>query len=66
MKTLLAVLMLLLSNLAMAAGADTSMHEQGKIKVVIGVVAIIFIGIVVYLFMLDRKISKIEKDINEK
>lgn len=37
------------------------MRENGKIYVVVGVLVIIFIGIVVYLIALDRRISKIEK-----
>jgi len=38
------------------------LHENGKIYVVVGVIAIIFIGIVVYLITIDRRLSKIEKE----
>ena len=41
--------------------ADT-MRANGKIYVVVAVLAAIFVGIVVYLVMLDRKISKLEKE----
>ena len=37
------------------------MRAEGKIYVVIAVVLIIFFGILLYLVMLDRKISKIER-----
>lgn len=37
------------------------MYQSGKIYVVVTVLAIIFVGIVGYLVMLDRKIGKLEK-----
>ena len=42
--------------------ADT-MRASGKIYVVVAVLVIIFIGIVVYLVIIDRKVSKLEKEI---
>ena len=38
------------------------MRSNGKIYVVVMVLATIFAGIFVYLLMLDRKISKLEKE----
>jgi CcmD family protein len=38
------------------------LHENGKIYVVVGVIAIIFVGIVVYLIAIDRRLTKIEKE----
>lgn len=43
--------------------ADT-FRDNGKIFVVVGVISIVFIGLAAYLFSLDRKITKIEKDLN--
>jgi CcmD family protein len=40
--------------------ADT-MRSEGKIYVVVAIMLIIFFGLIAYLVMLDRKISKIEK-----
>ena len=40
--------------------ADT-LRQDGKIWVVVGVIAIVFLGIIGYLVSLDKKISKIEK-----
>jgi CcmD family protein len=37
------------------------MRENGKIYVVVGVLVIIFIGIIVYMVTLDRRISRMEK-----
>ena len=44
--------------------ADT-MRANGKIYVVVTVLVVIFIGIIIYLINLDRKISKIEKELNK-
>lgn len=41
-------------------------RADGKIYVVITVVAIILIGLLVYLISLDKKIGKMEKEYNEK
>jgi CcmD family protein len=38
------------------------MLESGKIFVVVAVLATILVGIFVYLFILDRKIGKLEKE----
>lgn len=60
----LIILLTLLQRVAIAQGtidmADT-MRSNGKIYVVVGVISIIFLGIIIYLIRLDSKISKIEK-----
>ena len=38
------------------------MLEYGKIFVVVAVLSVILIGIFVYLFVMDRKIGKLEKE----
>ncbi len=40
----------------------TGLYQSGKIYVVVIVMSIIFVGIAGYLIMLDRKISKLEKE----
>lgn len=42
------------------------MEAYGKIFVVVAVLSIILVGIYVYLFFIDRKVSKIEKEVREK
>ena len=42
-----------------------AMRESGKIYVVVAVLLAIFIGIVVYLVVIDRKISRLEKSIKK-
>jgi CcmD family protein len=43
-----------------------AMLENGKIYVVIAVLCTVFMGLVVYTIMIDRKLSKLEKEVNEK
>ncbi|HEV7349973.1 CcmD family protein [Telluribacter sp.] len=73
LKKLVATVLLFLSvtvNLMaqQAATQDIEMadrlREDGKIWVVVGVIALIFAGIVIYLVRLDSKISKLEKKIS--
>ena len=42
--------------------ADT-MRSEGKIYVVVLIVAIVFTGLIIFAFNSDRKISKLEKEI---
>jgi CcmD family protein len=42
-------------------GMEEYFFESGKIKVVVTVVSVVLAGIFVYLFLLDRRISKIER-----
>jgi hypothetical protein len=41
-------------------------REEGKIYVVVAVVLIILLGMLFYIFTLEKKISRIEKEINSK
>ena len=45
--------------------ADT-MRSEGKIYVVVAILLVILIGLIAYLFMLDRKITRLEKKVQEK
>jgi hypothetical protein len=61
---LLLFVMLLLSGQSFAqSGVDMAdvMRSNGKIYVVVAVAAIVMIGILIYMIMLDRKISALEK-----
>jgi CcmD family protein len=69
MKNLLLLILFMIINLITFAQNDTAemadvMRRDGKIYVVVAVILIIFIGIVLYLVRLDRKISKLEKTID--
>lgn len=53
---------LLISGAAFAqSNATTDVAGDDKINVVIGVLGVIFTGIIVYMIIIDRKISRLEK-----
>ena len=43
--------------------ADT-MRSEGKIYVVVAVLCVILMVLIIYLISIDRKVSKLEKEIN--
>ncbi len=45
--------------------ADT-MRAEGKIYVVVAIILIILLGFFAYMFLLDRKLSNLEKLLNKK
>lgn len=40
-------------------------REEGKIYVLTGVICLILGGIIIYLVVIDRKLNKLEKEINK-
>lgn len=69
MKKSLFTLCLLLSAL-LCFSQEVEMADElrasGKIYVVVGGLVIILLGILLYLFMIDRKVSDIEKKLHQK
>ncbi|QKJ29591.1 CcmD family protein [Mucilaginibacter mali] len=66
MKKLVFLLMCLLSGIAAFAqqagpGMDDTFRSSGKIYVVITIIVIIFVGLALYLFSMDKRLRKIEK-----
>lgn len=59
------LILMTLTNWSIYAQRPVEMADQfradGKIRVVIAVIAIIFIGLLVYLIRLDRRLSQLEK-----
>lgn len=47
---------------ASAASPDESFHANGSIRVVVTVAAIVMTGILVYIFMLERRLKRLEQD----
>ena len=64
----LTLLLLLLTCTAVFVQADTSvevdnaLRSDGKIYVVVCIICIIFVGLAIYLFTIDRRLKKIEKE----
>jgi hypothetical protein len=69
MKKFLYLLMLMaictVANAQAAEMADV-MRSNGKIYVVVGIILIVLIGLITYLFLLDRKITKLENKLSDK
>jgi uncharacterized integral membrane protein len=69
--TITAFLLLLLSNAQPATNdapvemADT-FYTEGKVFVVVVVVSVLVLGILFYLFLLDKKIKRLEKNLNNR
>ncbi len=42
------------------------MRSNGKIYVIVGIILIVLIGLIVYLFLLDRKITRLENKLDNK
>ncbi len=66
------ILIILFSVLysAIAFAQDVEMADDlrsdGKIYIVVAVLLIVFTGIVIYLINIDKKVSKLEKEISNK
>ena len=56
----------LISSFSIAQAAEVEMADEmrasGKIYVVVAVLTVIFLGLALYLYLMDRKISNLEKD----
>lgn len=67
-KYLLAVLLICFSDFASAQNAEMAdtFRAEGKIYVVVAIILIILTGLIAYLFLLDRKLNKLEQLINAK
>lgn len=57
---------ILLSSVAFGQDKAAELAGEDKYNVVIGVLSIIFICIVIYMIVLDRKIRRLEKQKNSK
>lgn len=68
MKKLVSLVIMLLCFVAVKAQDGQSvemadkMRSEGKIYVVIGTIVIVFAGLAIYLFSIDRRLKKIEKE----
>ena len=67
MKKVSFIALLLLNSLIASAQADgvemaDVMRSEGKIYVVVATIVIFFTGLAIYLFSIDRRLKKIEKE----
>tara|TARA_R110000868_G_scaffold386900_2_gene655350 strand:+ start:152 stop:355 length:204 start_codon:yes stop_codon:yes gene_type:complete len=66
MKYILLISLLISSFVAKAENIQMAetMRSEGKIYVVVAVLSIILVGLFIYLITIDRKVSKLEKEVN--
>ena len=58
------LIMLLQTNIAFCENNQEDFFGQiGKIYVVVGVLVLIFVGIVFYMITLDKKLTRLEKEL---
>jgi hypothetical protein len=62
-NVILTVSLILIAVLPASAqsGMEEFFYQSGKIKVVVGVATIVMVGLLIYLWRLDKRISKIEQ-----
>ena len=68
-KTFLPFMMLLfISHVGYSQNAEMAdtFRQDGKIYVVVGIILIVLVGLITYLFLLDRKLNKLEQLIRSK
>jgi hypothetical protein len=58
---------LLINSAAFAQDAEMAdgMRASGKIYVVVGIILIVLAGLITYLFMMDKKLTRLEKQLND-
>ena len=54
-----------LFSTTLLAGTEDFMRSTGKIYAVVGVLVVIFIGLMIFLIRLDRRVRKMEEKINQ-
>jgi hypothetical protein len=57
---------LVTSAFAQQAEMADKMRSEGKIYVVVLIILIVLLGMITYLFLLDKKLNRIEKQLNER
>lgn len=67
-KLLLACILTMRVTLAEAQTPEMAdvMRSEGKIYVVVAIILIVLIGLITYLFLLDRKLTRMEKQLGDK
>ena len=63
--TLVLVLMNSIASMAQPEMAD-GMRAEGKIYVVVAIIVVILLGVLGYLFVLDRKLTNLEKRLRDR
>lgn len=63
--TLLAPALYAVAQTANAPEMADGLRQSGKIYVVVAVILVVVLGLIAYLISLDRKVSRLEREIRE-
>lgn len=58
---ILGMIFTIMQAIAQPVEMATTLRSEGKIYIVVAVLLIIFIGVAAYLFVLDRRVARLEK-----
>ena len=61
----LGLVLMTLPSLAQDAEMADQMRSNGKIYVIVGIILIVLCGLIGYLFIMDRKVKKLEDRLTE-
>jgi uncharacterized integral membrane protein len=64
--TVILVLFTLISYSQQEVEMADKFYTEGKVYVVVIVVSVLVVGMLAYLFLMDRKISRLEKEVQNK
>jgi uncharacterized membrane protein YdbT with pleckstrin-like domain len=64
--TVILVLFTLISYSQQVVEMADKFYTEGKVYVVVIVVSVLVVGMLAYLFLMDRKISRLEKEVQNK
>jgi CcmD family protein len=67
LRIVVSLILMLMSAQTFAQEVEMAdaMRANGKIFVVVGIILIVLIGLIAYLLLLDRKISRLEREIKQ-
>ena len=65
-KTILALFIAASANAQNQVEMADNLRTEGKIYVVVAIVLIVLAGLIFYLFLLDRKVKKLEKLVSDR
>ncbi len=65
-KATLSLLLLLSANVLLAQGSESDFFRSiGKIYVVVAIIVATFIGIILFLIYMERKVSRLERELKD-
>ncbi|HEY0655328.1 MAG TPA: CcmD family protein [Chryseosolibacter sp.] len=64
LSSFLVAFLFCVTGYAQDAEMADGMRASGKIYVVVGIILIVLVGLIAYLFLLDKKLTRLENQLN--